>query len=118
MDRQTSLIYDKVNKKENHMKKIAFSFISILTLSHFTYAGGDISPVEPVVETPVIEDNNWEFRLSPYAWFAGFKGDVAGIPSFPPTSVDISPSDALDDYEIAVMAMFEAKKNGKGFCKK
>lgn len=97
------------------MKKTVLSLISILALSQLTHAGGDISPVEPMVETPVIEENTWEFRLSPYAWFAGFKGDVAGIPGLPPTSVDISPSDALDDSEIAVMAMFEAKKNGKGF---
>ena len=65
------------------MKKIAFSLITILALSHLTYAGGDIAPVvEPIVET---EESKWEFRLSPYAWlagfegFEGFEGDVASV---------------------------------------
>jgi len=97
------------------MKRTAFLVTTLFALASNTYGGGDIAPVEPVVETPVIEESHWDFRLSPYAWLAGFKGDVAGIPGLPPASVDISPSDAFDDSEIAVMAMFEGKKNGKGF---
>ena len=98
------------------MKKAAFSLMSILALSHFMYAGGDIVPkVEPVVETAVVEDSSWEFRLSPYAWFAGFKGDVASIPGFPTIPVDIDSSDAVNDTETSFMAMFEGKKSGKGF---
>ena len=95
------------------MKKAAFSLMSILALSHFTYAGGDIVPVvEPIVET---EENQWEFRLSPYAWFAGFEGDVASIPGGSIIPIDISSSDAFDDTEASFMGMFEGKKNGKGF---
>lgn len=97
------------------MKRTAFLLTTIIGLSSHTYAGGDIVPVvEPVIEeAPVASE--WEFRLSPYGWFAGFKGDVAGIPGFPPAYVDISPSEALEDSELAVMAMFEGKKNGRGF---
>lgn len=95
------------------MKKTAFSLMSIVVLSHLTYAGGDIAPVvEPIVET---EESKWEFRLSPYAWFAGFKGDVASIPGAATIPIDISTSDALSDTETSLMAMFEGKKNGKGF---
>ncbi len=95
------------------MKKTAFSLMSILALSHFTYAGDGIAPVvEPIVE---IEESKWEFRLSPYAWLAGFEGDVASIPGSPVIPIDISPSDAFDDAETSVTAMFEGKKNGKGF---
>lgn len=98
------------------MKKITYLLIAILALGHVAHAGGDIVPVvEPVIEETPISSSQWDFRLSPYGWFAGFKGDVAGIPGFDPTYVDISPSDAFDDSEIAVMAMFEGKKNGKGF---
>ena len=76
------------------------------------YAGGDIAPVvEPIVET----ESQWEFRLSPYAWFAGFEGDVASIPGSTTVPIDISASDAFDDTEASFMAMFEGKKNGKGF---
>jgi hypothetical protein len=95
------------------MKKTAFSLMTILALSHLTYAGGDIVPVvEPIVET---EESKWEFRLSPYAWLAGFEGDVASIPGASVIPIDISASDAFDDTEASLMAMFEGKKNGKGF---
>lgn len=98
------------------MKKTAFSLMSILALSHFTYAGGNIAPtVEPLVETSVVEDSSWEFRLSPYIWFAGLEGDVASIPGLPTMPIEVSPSDALEDTETSLMLMFEAKKNGKGF---
>ncbi len=99
------------------MKKIALSLMSILALSHFTYAGGDIVPIEePEIEEPVIvEDSSWEFRLSPYAWFAGLEGDVANIPGLPVMPIDVSADDALEDTEASFMLMFEAKKNGQGF---
>ena len=98
------------------MKKTAFSLISILALSHFTFAGGDIAPiVEPLVETPVVEDSSWEFRLSPYAWFAGFEGDVASIPGAAVIPIDISASDAFSDTEASLALIFEGKKGGHGF---
>jgi len=36
------------------MKKTTLSLVSILTLSGLAFAGGDIAPVEPVVEAPVV----------------------------------------------------------------
>lgn len=96
------------------MKRTALLLTTIIGLSNHAYAGGDITPAEPVIEEAPVA-NEWKFRLSPYGWFAGFKGDVAGIPGFPPAYVDISPSEALEDSELAVMAMFEGKKNDRGF---
>lgn len=97
------------------MTKTALSLIAILALSQITYAGGDIAPlVEPIIEEVPVA-NPWEFRLTPYAWLAGFKGDVAGIPGLPPVYIDLSSSDAIDDSEIALNAIFEGKTNGKGF---
>lgn len=40
------------------MKKNILSLVSILLLSNVLYAGGDIAPVEPVVEAPVVMDNS------------------------------------------------------------
>lgn len=94
------------------MKETTLSLVSILALSGLSFAGGDIAPV---VEAPAVEDAHWEFRLSPYVWFAGFEGDVASIPGTTVIPIDISPSDALSDTEASLMAMFEGKKNGKGF---
>ena len=40
------------------MKKSVLSLVSILALSGVAYAGGDIAPVEPVVEEPIVIDNS------------------------------------------------------------
>jgi len=71
----------------------------------------------PVDETGVAEGNSWEFRLSPYAWFAGFKGDVATLPSLgaAPVPIEISPSDALSDTESSLAMVLEGKKERHGF---
>lgn len=38
------------------MKKLTFSLAAILATSTFALAGGDIAPVEPVIQTPVVVD--------------------------------------------------------------
>jgi len=96
------------------MKNTLLSCIAVLALSHLAYAGGDIATPEEAV--PVVEDSQWEFRLSPYAWFAGFKGDVASVPSLGDSIyVDISSSDALSDTEASLAFVFEGKKGKHGF---
>jgi hypothetical protein len=57
---------------------------------------------------------DWEFKLAPYLWFAGLEGDVATIPGVPSAPIDVSPSDAIQDTEAAVMLMFEARKARHG----
>jgi hypothetical protein len=59
-------------------------------------------------------DDAWEFRVTPYLWFAGVKGDVATIPGYPPAPIDIPSSDALKDTEASFMGVFEAKKGRHG----
>jgi hypothetical protein len=60
-------------------------------------------------------DDSWEFRLTPYLWFAGLEGDAATIPGLPTAPIDLSPSEALEDTETALMLMFDARKRGHGF---
>lgn len=55
------------------------------------------------------KEDGWDFRLAPYLWFAGLKGDIATLPPLPAIPVDISSSDALNNTEAALMFMFEAK---------
>lgn len=45
------------------MKKIASSIVAAFAVSSFALAGGDIAPVEPVVETPVIEESSGNFYI-------------------------------------------------------
>jgi len=67
-----------------------------------------------VYAAPLLADAGWQFRLTPYLWFAGLKGDVATIPGAPSASIDVSPSDALEDTEASLMLLFDAKKGRHG----
>ena len=58
--------------------------------------------------------DQWRYQLSPYLWFAGLKGDVATIPGAPPASIDISPTEALQDLKVGLMGAFDAKKGRHG----
>ena len=45
------------------MKKFNLSLVALLAMSTFAVAGGDIAPVEPVVETPMVEESTGAFYL-------------------------------------------------------
>jgi hypothetical protein len=69
----------------------------------------------PCLALPAASANDaLQYRLTPYAWFAGLKGTVATIPGAPAAPIDISPSEALDDSEAGVMLVFEVKKGQHG----
>lgn len=59
-------------------------------------------------------EDEWEYRLTPYLWFAGLKGDIATIPPLPAAPIDVSPSDAVEDTEVSLMFLFDAKKGRHG----
>jgi len=63
---------------------------------------------------PVQAAGDWQFRLTPYAWFAGLEGHIATIPGSPAAPIDISPSEALSDAEASLMLLFEARKGRHG----
>ena len=68
-----------------------------------------------VMQSPVLAaDNQWEFALTPYLWFAGLKGDVATVPPLPSAPIDVSSQQALEDTKVAYMLLFTAKKNQHG----
>jgi len=56
----------------------------------------------------------WQFRIIPYLWFAGVEGDVATIPGAPEAPLDISSSQALEDTDASLMGVFEVKKGRHG----
>lgn len=45
------------------MKTIALSVITVMAISTFAMAGGDIAPVEPVVETPAVVETPGHFYI-------------------------------------------------------
>ena len=73
------------------------SILILLMLSSMTYAEG-----------------GWDFKLTPYVWFAGVDGTVSTVPGAPATPIKVSPSDALSDSQASFMMFFEAKKQKHG----
>ena len=45
------------------MKKFTLSMAAVLAMSTFAIAGGDIAPVEPMVETPMVEESTGAFYV-------------------------------------------------------
>ena len=62
----------------------------------------------------VTAESGWKFKLAPYLWFAGVDGDVSTIPDAATGPVKMSPSDAISDTEVSLMAIFTAKKQRHG----
>ena len=58
--------------------------------------------------------DDWQFRMTPYIWFAGLEGDVATIPGAGSVPIDVSSSDAIKDTEVGLMILFDAKKGRHG----
>lgn len=57
--------------------------------------------------------NEWTFVLTPYFWATGIEGDV-GIGNLPDVKVDSDFSDVWDVLDLALMGMFEARKDRYG----
>ena len=77
--------------------RIIFQVILVLMAPFWVHAEGD-----------------WNFKLSPYIWFAGVEGTVSTIPGAPAVPIEVSSSDALSDTEASFMLLFEAKKMKHG----
>lgn len=64
---------------------------------------------------PALAQDDWQLRLSPYAWLAGQKGEVATIPGLPPVTINLSPREALENTEGGAMIMLDARRGPHGF---
>lgn len=89
-----------IKHKGKRMKKIIVSAVLSCTLA---MAGGDIVPVEPVVEAPV-EVSAWEFGAEIYLWGASIDGTTG---TGTPVSIDFN--DILDNLRMGGMGAFAAK---------
>lgn len=54
---------------------------------------------------------DWEFKVTPYAWMSGLEGDLGTIPGFPSQSVDLSFGDIWDDLDYGFF-LFGSARNG------
>ena len=74
-------------------------FILYLTISALSAAGAAHAQ----------SASDWEWQATPYAWMSGLKGDVGTVAGLPPTEVDMSFSDVLDDLDFAGMFLASAR---------
>jgi len=81
--------------------------LSSALLSSTLFAGGDITPVEPVVEEITAETNTWSFELEPYLMLTNIEGD-SKFGNVPTTELDVDFGTILDNLEMAAMVHFEA----------
>lgn len=54
-------------------------------------------------------ENGWNFKIAPYVWTAGLRGEVGAFPGLPPISVDLTFSEILRDLNAVLMLAGEAR---------
>ena len=86
------------------MKKI---MISALVASSLAMAGGDIVPVEPVVEAPVVEANPWQNEISVYGWFPSISANT-GIPN---TGETIDADTIIDNLKMVFLGGYSGRND-------
>ncbi len=94
------------------MKKI---MMSALVASSLALAGGDIAPVEPVAETPVVVESvsAWQQELTIYGWLAGVSADTRLPGGGGDTTVDVG--DIIEDLKMVFMGSYAARKDKWSF---
>lgn len=84
-------------------------------LSCILFAGGDIAPVEPIIEAPVVENKAWSFELEPYLMITNIDG-TSKFGNFPTAELSVDFDTILDNLEMAAMVHMEAHhQSGWGF---
>jgi hypothetical protein len=65
-------------------------------------------------DTAATAADGWSFGLTPYVWFASLEGDVGAISGLPPASVDAGFDDIIENTDIALMLVAEARRGRFG----
>lgn len=91
--------------------------ISSLLLASLLFAGGDIAPVEPAVETtvPQTQASDWSYEFEPYMLIASMSGN-SKVGRAPTLEIDMDFGTILENLDMAAMFHFEAhNQNAWGF---
>ena len=87
--------------------KVKNLLLGSMVLSSMLFAGGDIVPVEPVIEAVPV--SAWETSASIYMWGAGISGETAND-----GEIDVSFSDILDNLDMGFMGILRTQKGKWG----
>jgi len=60
------------------------------------------------------EEESWSFTFAPYFWLAGQEGDVGTLAGLPSSEIDVSAGDILENFDIGLMGLAEARKGRFG----
>jgi len=60
------------------------------------------------------EEESWSFTFAPYLWLAGQEGDVGTLAGLPSSEIDLSVGDVLENFDIGLMGLAEARKGRFG----
>ena len=86
--------------------KLKNIFLGSALLSSMLFAGGNIVPVEPIVQTPVEETEKWKFNLAPfYLWAMGMNGQATIGEDM--SQVDVDFNEITDNLEAVFIVHFE-----------
>ncbi len=93
--------------------KVKNILIGSIVLSSLLFSGGDIAPVEPIVEeTPEVSE--WSYELEPYMLIASMTG-TSKVGHAPTLEIDMDFGTILENLDMAAMVHFEAMNtNGWG----
>lgn len=82
---------------------------SAFVASSLALAGGDIAPVEPVVDTPVVEDTNkWKNEVTIYGWLPS----ISATTPLPDSSGDgLDADEILDDLKMVFMGTYSGRND-------
>ena len=94
-------------KMKIKMNKMLSTVASLAIAGNVLMAGGDIAPVEPMVETPVVEANPWKNEVTIYGWFPTIS---AGTP-FPDSGDGMDADDILDDLKMVFMGTYSGRND-------
>ncbi|HEY9129093.1 MAG TPA: hypothetical protein VIN02_04585 [Sulfurovum sp.] len=86
------------------MKKIIGS---TLVASSLAFSGGDITPVEPIVETPVVESNPWKNEVTIYGWLPS----ISATTPLPDSGESIDGGDILDNLKMVFMGNYSGRND-------
>ncbi len=87
------------------MKKI---MLSALVASSLALAGGDIAPVEPVVEAPIVEESNaWKNEVLIYGWLPS----ISATTPIPNTGETIDAEDIIDNLKMVFLGGYSGRND-------
>ena len=86
------------------MKKI---MMSALVASSLAMAGGDIVPVEPIAETPVVEANPWRNEVMIYGWLPSISANTP----LPDSGETIDADTIIDNLKMVFLGGYSGRND-------